>query len=63
VLGEEHHDTLGSMIKLASMYWTHGRGEEASSLLLQVAEKKKDVGGGNLGSTARIRYLASSREG
>jgi tetratricopeptide (TPR) repeat protein len=43
VLGQEHPDTLASMVDLASTFWNQGRWKEAEELDVQVMETRKRV--------------------
>jgi tetratricopeptide (TPR) repeat protein len=40
-LGEEHHDTLTSMTKLALTYWSQGRWKEAEELEMIIVDTRK----------------------
>ena len=65
VLGEEHPNTLTSMINLASTYRNQGRWNEAEKVEIQVLEMRKKLldaqhrntlaSMGNLASTYRVR--------
>ncbi|EEA27372.1 kinesin light chain, putative [Talaromyces marneffei ATCC 18224] len=43
VLGDEHPDTLTSILNLASTYWNQGQWNEAEKLFMQVMEIRKTV--------------------
>ena len=43
VLGEEHLNTLTSMVNIASVYWNQGRRKNAEELKVRVIEIRKSV--------------------